>query len=78
MTEYPDTSAVLEGHTDSKGSDAYIQKLSQRRADAVVKCLIDNFRISADRLKASVMAKPVPWPPTTRTKAGPRTAGPWP
>ncbi len=32
---------VLEGHTDSKGSDAYNQKLSDKRAKAVAKALAD-------------------------------------
>ena len=34
-------SVVLEGHTDSKGSDAYNQTLSDKRAKAVAKALSD-------------------------------------
>ena len=34
-------SVVLEGHTDSKGSDTYNQKLSDKRAKAVAKALSD-------------------------------------
>ena len=52
MTAYPWEKATLEGHTDSKGTDAYNQKLSQRRVDAVMKNLVEKFGISADRLKA--------------------------
>ncbi|MBX2840215.1 MAG: OmpA family protein [Flammeovirgaceae bacterium] len=34
--EYPDTDIRVIGHTDSKGSDKYNQKLSEKRAKAVV------------------------------------------
>jgi len=50
MREHPDTSAVVEGNTDSKGTDAYNQKLSERRAaavkDVLVKSGIDSSRLS--------------------------------
>lgn len=52
MNAYPWEKATLEGHTDSKGTDAYNEKLSQRRVDAVMKYLVEKFGISADRLKA--------------------------
>lgn len=42
LTERPDLSATIEGHTDSDGSDDYNLDLSQRRADAVVAWLVDN------------------------------------
>lgn len=32
---YPDTNIEIQGHTDSKGSENYNQKLSERRASAV-------------------------------------------
>jgi outer membrane protein OmpA-like peptidoglycan-associated protein len=35
LNEYPTRTAVIEGYTDSMGSDEYNQELSQRRADAV-------------------------------------------
>lgn len=41
----------VEGHTDSRGSDAYNEKLSQRRAESVVAYLVSKG-ISADRLSA--------------------------
>ncbi len=43
---------VLNGHTDAAGSDAYNQELSERRAIAVRKFLVDNFGIKPDRLVA--------------------------
>ncbi len=36
LDEYPDTNIEVQGHTDSKGTDDYNEKLSRRRADAVV------------------------------------------
>ena len=51
MTDRPNMRVRVEGHTDSKGSDAYNQKLSQRRAEAVVKYLIGKG-IDPSRLEA--------------------------
>jgi len=42
----------VEGHTDTVGSEEYNQALSQRRADAVVGYLEQNFNIPAARLQA--------------------------
>ena len=39
--QYPDNRIVVEGHTDSTGSDAYNQRLSENRAAAVADYLID-------------------------------------
>lgn len=52
MRDYPDLKVVIEGHTDSVGSDAYNKKLSQERANAVKKYMVDNAGIDAKRLKA--------------------------
>jgi len=52
MKAYIYTKAVLEGHTDSMGSDKYNQKLSQKRAEAVKQCLIDKFGVAPERLSA--------------------------
>ncbi len=35
LDSYPDTDIEVQGHTDSKGSEKYNQKLSEERADAV-------------------------------------------
>ena len=40
MVKYPQTSILVEGHTDSTGSDAYNQQLSERRANSVRKLLV--------------------------------------
>jgi len=52
MKAYPWEKATLEGHTDSKGTDPYNQKLSQLRVYAIKAYLVDKFGISADRLTA--------------------------
>ncbi|QOG11187.1 OmpA family protein [Arcobacter sp. FWKO B] len=51
MKENPLLNATIEGHTDSIGNDAYNQKLSQRRAEAVREALISEG-IEAKRLNA--------------------------
>ena len=43
-------SISVEGHTDSKGDDAYNQRLSERRAQAVRDYLKDVRGIAADRM----------------------------
>ncbi len=52
MKKYPDTKATIEGHTDNVGKEAADMKLSQKRADAVVKSLIKDYKIDKSRLKA--------------------------
>jgi len=61
MKKYPQTTAVIEGHTDNKGSYQYNIKLSERRADSVQNYLIEKFGIAADRLttKGYGYTKPV-------------------
>lgn len=39
--QYPDNIIIVEGHTDSAGSDAYNQRLSEQRASNVADYLID-------------------------------------
>jgi OOP family OmpA-OmpF porin len=52
MIKYPDTSAVIEGHSDNVGKQEQNMKLSQQRAESVVSYLVDTFRISPARLTA--------------------------
>lgn len=40
--EYPDTNILVEGHTDSSGSDSYNLTLSKNRAQAVTGYLVTN------------------------------------
>lgn len=48
---HPDIAVTIEGHTDSDGSDDHNLDLSKRRAEAVVRRLVEHG-ISADRLQA--------------------------
>ncbi|ABD05611.1 OmpA/MotB [Rhodopseudomonas palustris HaA2] len=43
---------MLAGHTDAKGGDDYNQSLSERRAEAVKRYLIERYRIQPDNLVA--------------------------
>jgi OOP family OmpA-OmpF porin len=52
MKDYPELNVVVEGHTDSIGSDAYNDKLSQERADAVKQYMVEKNGINANRIKA--------------------------
>jgi OmpA-OmpF porin, OOP family len=47
----------IEGHTDTVGSPAYNQALSQRRADAVAAYLEQTFNIPSSRLEAVGMGE---------------------
>ena len=42
LKKYPDTEILVQGHTDSKGSETYNQELSEKRANAVSKFLMGN------------------------------------
>jgi len=52
MQRYPSTSTEIQGHTDSKGKDGYNLKLSQRRVNAVLDVLVNEFGVSSSRLTA--------------------------
>lgn len=52
MKKYPDTTAVIEGHSDSVGTAEHNMQLSMSRASSVVDYLIKTFQISPSRLTA--------------------------
>lgn len=52
MKQYPQTTTVVEGHTDSVGTDAYNQKLSERRANAVRDVLVNQYGVGGTRVNA--------------------------
>jgi outer membrane protein OmpA-like peptidoglycan-associated protein len=46
----PQSTAILEGHTDASGLESYNQELSMRRAVAVKDVLVEEYHIAASRL----------------------------
>ena len=53
LTRYPDLRVEVAGHTDSKGTEEYNQKLSERRAKAVYDYLTTNG-VAATRLQGPI------------------------
>ena len=49
LRQYPDTTVQVVGHTDSRGSSEYNQRLSERRAAAVARYL-ESRGVSPDRI----------------------------
>jgi outer membrane protein OmpA-like peptidoglycan-associated protein len=52
MRDNPGLSLELGSHTDSRGRDTYNDTLSQRRAEAAVKYIIEKGNFSTDRMSA--------------------------
>ncbi len=59
LEENPDREVLVEGHTDSVGSDSYNLALSERRADAVLSFLMHNG-ISRQRMLSRGYGKSYP------------------
>lgn len=55
--QFQGTVFLINGHTDAKGSAEYNQDLSQRRADAVRRVLIERFRLPPDTLVSTGFGK---------------------
>jgi len=66
--EYPQARFSIEGHTDSDGSNALNQTLSENRAKAVMNFLVENG-IRADRLTSAGFGETMPIA-TNKTAAG--------
>ncbi len=52
LQQNPKLKIYVVGHTDNVGALDYNMKLSQQRADAVVRELVSKYKIAADRLKS--------------------------
>jgi len=52
LSAHPNLKATLEGHTDNIGTAKYNLNLSRKRADAVKKVLVKEFKIAPERLTA--------------------------
>jgi outer membrane protein OmpA-like peptidoglycan-associated protein len=57
---FPSAQVLLEGHTDSKGNDAYNQSLSERRANAVKDWLSGKESIDVSRFKTQGLGESKP------------------
>ena len=51
VKKYPGYNISVEGHTDNVGKEKYNQALSERRAAAVKKYLVEHGAANADRIK---------------------------
>ncbi|MGO4820224.1 MULTISPECIES: OmpA family protein [unclassified Flavobacterium] len=73
LKEYPNSNFMIEGHTDSDGSNALNQTLSENRAAAVRNYLIEKG-INTDRLKSTGFGetKPIDTNKTSKGKANNR------
>jgi len=60
VRKYQSCRIEIDGYTDSRGSDSYNQGLSERRADAVQKYLIDHGATAADRITTRGFGKSNP------------------
>ncbi|PKF49867.1 OmpA family protein [Enterovibrio nigricans] len=59
LQDFPQSTAIVIGHTDSIGAEAFNQKLSEERAQSVAKYFTDNG-VSADRLSVVGMGEKDP------------------
>lgn len=62
MQRYPNTTFLIEGHTDNTGEESYNQQLSERRAEAVRNYLIEQG-VSEEDLEASGFGESQPIAP---------------
>jgi len=52
MKNHPEANVEIKGYASPEGDAEYNKKLSQARADAVKKILVEKYKVSADRLSA--------------------------
>jgi outer membrane protein OmpA-like peptidoglycan-associated protein/tetratricopeptide (TPR) repeat protein len=62
MMQNPGYSVEVQGHTDSKGSDQYNEKLSQKRADEAAQYL-ESKGVAKERIVTKAMGKSMPIAP---------------
>ncbi len=63
LRKFPEMKLEIQGHTDNKGSAAYNKALSDRRAKAVRKYLVEKSKIDGSRLTAIGYGMEVPLVP---------------
>jgi outer membrane protein OmpA-like peptidoglycan-associated protein len=69
VASYGDAPLLIEGYTDNKGTHAYNMKLSQNRAEAVKKWLVDKAGIKPSRITTTGLGETKPVAPN-RTPGG--------
>ncbi len=69
VRKYPDAKVELDGYTDSKGTEQYNQKLSERRAEAVRQYLIKEGAVNEARISVKGYGESNPIAPN-KTKEG--------
>jgi outer membrane protein OmpA-like peptidoglycan-associated protein len=60
LVDHPSFHLKISGHTDSNGDAALNMKLSQRRADAIKKYLVDKGKIAERRIEARGFGNSMP------------------
>ena len=66
LTDNPGFRVQVEGHTDTTGGEGHNQTLSERRAEVVVRYLVDKG-VAADRLKSKGFSSSQPLDTNTTT-----------
>jgi OOP family OmpA-OmpF porin len=52
LKEHPQSTVLIEGHTDDSGAASYNQTVSEKRAKAIADVLIRTFEVSEERVSA--------------------------
>jgi len=60
LPSFVNNTLVIEGHTDTRGSERYNRMLSKRRAIAVKKYLMENYNIASNKLFVTGMGESQP------------------
>lgn len=66
INQYQNTAVLVEGYTDSKGSDSYNQELSQKRADSVKIWLVEYGEVAEQRISAKGLGESKPVAPNEK------------
>jgi len=66
VANYGDAPLLIDGHTDNKGTHPYNMNLSQKRADAVKKWLVDNAAIKPARITTTGWGETKPVAPNRK------------
>lgn len=72
---YPKAPVVIEGHTDSVGTDSYNLKLSEQRADSVKTWLVKNGGVTSTRISTKGLGETKPVAPNTNADGSDNPGG---